>query len=46
MVDNRGSVGSGQLLMPAHTLQENLLMSQAQEISQTAIVSDVPSYTS
>ena len=46
MVDYRGSAGRGQLFVPAHPLQENLLVSQTQEISQTAIERDVPSYTS
>lgn len=46
VVDYRGSAGRGQLFVPAHPLQEDLLVSQAQEVSQTAIERDVPSYTS
>lgn len=46
MVDNRRSVSWGELLMPAHSLKENLFVPETQEISQTAIVGDVSGYTS
>lgn len=46
MIEHSVCVARGELLVPAHALQEYLFVSQAQEIAQTAIVGDVPGYTS